>query len=39
MEKIILYCKSYRGDVDRVLKLKNSIEMFFKLNETVIKEF
>ena len=32
MEKIILYCKSYRGDVQGVLRLKNSIEKFNKDN-------
>ena len=32
MEKLILYCKSYSGDVERVKKLKNSIEKYNKDN-------
>ena len=32
MNNIILYCKSYAGDVQRVKKLKGSIEKYNKDN-------
>lgn len=32
MENIVLYCKSYKGDVERVKKLKDSIEKYNKDN-------
>ena len=32
MHNLVLYCKSYKGDVQRVKKLKSSIEKYNKDN-------